>query len=393
MPPPPRRVRPLSRSSSPAADNVEAARRHISATRRVAAVFVVLMDVDLFTPVGLGMRFEVSLRWGVDIVGRGDQGARPEAAHAAMTCSAVVVLHRALGFGGGSERLGETSRRCGMRETIARPEAAHGGGAQRRHFFGFGWTILAAARSAAIFSGGTGLGDDAGSRDAATRGARETRARPEAALWGRRAAPPFSSTRVEGSHGRWEVAVPRPEGATARPEAALGAALILLSLSPVSRTDAVVGLANDEHMYRRPASEALAIIVRVGDEYMYRRPASKIAVRRATLDPSPSSYVIRAPLEFYEGVRGLFQHALHLPPAPPSEEATYRRPASRARAPHVHLVATSPCVVGILKTLHGAGHWLGTLGVTLGGIEADVRLTSGTGRGRVEGLLFKFWAR
>ncbi|TRM55556.1 hypothetical protein BD626DRAFT_577239 [Schizophyllum amplum] len=139
-----------------------------------------------------------------------------------------------------------------MRETTARPEAAHGGGAQRRHSFGlgwcglaaaiaplarrrrrargrrprigaarsaatlpgFGWTMLAtgqeiegdartrAARSTAIFSGGTGLGDDAGSRDAATRGARETRARPEAALWGRRAAPPFSSTRVEGSQ-RW----------------------------------------------------------------------------------------------------------------------------------------------------------------------------------------------
>ncbi|TRM67346.1 hypothetical protein BD626DRAFT_580627 [Schizophyllum amplum] len=57
-------------------------------------------------------------------------------------------------------------RAAGGGETRARPEAAHRGGAQRRHSFWFR---------------GRGPGDRVGGRYAASRGVRETRARPEAA--------------------------------------------------------------------------------------------------------------------------------------------------------------------------------------------------------------------
>ncbi|TRM56969.1 hypothetical protein BD626DRAFT_635180 [Schizophyllum amplum] len=80
-----------------------------------------------------------------------------------------------------------------------RGRRAHPGGAQHRYFL---WGDRPRRRCRKC--------------DAATRGARETRARPEAALWGRRAAPPFSSTRVEGSQRGAGGCCAAHEGATAR---------------------------------------------------------------------------------------------------------------------------------------------------------------------------------
>ncbi|TRM56297.1 hypothetical protein BD626DRAFT_575821 [Schizophyllum amplum] len=290
MPPPLRRVRPLLRSPS-AADHVDKARRLIGgsdASRcrrdcRAYDVFVVAMssgtsstrayadmpptlheddrgtggaerrhhrhhsgpvaaglDADLVTGVGLGMRFDVSLRERVDVVGRGRSlytaGGRAHG-DGVQRRRRLTSLLCGLGDGaGGHDAAGQWRRRRGWRprmgaarsaaihsasggiappppmrarargETRARPEAAHRGGAQRRR----------SLRAAILLD--SGLGN--------WRSGRTSRGEGDARAAEGRAAPPYCSTRVEGFRG-W-CGRSRLRGARGRPRirAARSAALI-----------------------------------------------------------------------------------------------------------------------------------------------------------------------
>ncbi|TRM67186.1 hypothetical protein BD626DRAFT_566218 [Schizophyllum amplum] len=212
-------------------------------------------------------------------------------------------LPRGRAWGCGSTKKFRLRRRVDIvgqgRPSGAAEGRTHSDGATRRRrltaCFGFGWRVSATGRRAApLFSlalGGGGPGDDAGSRGVARRGARGMRARPEAAhrrhsprlgwwdfadgvggrdraaggrAYGRRVAPPSSRIRVGGYLLWGEIPVPRDEG-----DCAAGGRASGRRVAPPSNWRFRIagrcrrGVAGDEYIDCRPASEAMSICIDV----------------------------------------------------------------------------------------------------------------------------------